>query len=52
MDDIVTAPFDYARLDARGSPTRLRLDSTVVAVRNRQGGVDVGYVGRGGLRRV
>jgi spermidine dehydrogenase len=52
MDDIVTAPFDYARLDAPGARTRLRLSSTVVAVRNRPGGVDVGYVERGGLRRV
>ena len=50
MDDIVTAPFDYGRLDDAGSPTRLRLESTAVRVRNRDGGVDVGYVHGGELR--
>lgn len=47
MDDIVTSAFDYDKLDRPDAPTRLRLDSTVVAVRNRDGGVDLGYV-RGG----
>lgn len=52
MDDIVLAPFDYGRLDEPGAPVRIRLNSTVVSVRNRAGGVDVGY-GRGGrLERV
>ncbi|MDA1063557.1 MAG: NAD(P)/FAD-dependent oxidoreductase [Proteobacteria bacterium] len=32
MDDIVLADFDYARLDEKGSPVRLRLNSTVVNV--------------------
>ena len=50
MEDIVTAPFDYGRLDVAGSPTRLRLESTAVRVRNRDGGVDVGYVKDGELR--
>ena len=52
MEDIVTAPFDYARLDEAGSPARLRLESTAVRVRNRDGGVDVGYVKDGELRVV
>ncbi|HQU48876.1 MAG TPA: NAD(P)-binding protein [Casimicrobiaceae bacterium] len=52
MDDVVTARFDYGRLDIAGTKTRLRLDSTVVAVRNRDGGVDVGYVRDGKLARV
>ena len=52
MDDIVTARFDYARLDRPGAPTRIRLDSTAAVVRNRDGGVDVGYVRDGKLARV
>ena len=53
MDDIVTARFDYGVLDRPGStPTRLRLNSTVVRVHNRDGGVDVGYVRDGRLHRV
>ena len=34
MEDIVTAPFDYSRLDRSDSPVRLRLSRTVVHVRN------------------
>jgi len=30
MEDIVTAKFDYARLDEPGAPVRIRLNSTVV----------------------
>lgn len=52
MDDLVTAPFDYGRLDRPRAPTRLRLDSTVVVVRNRGGAVDVGYVRAGTFVRV
>jgi spermidine dehydrogenase len=52
MDDIVTAKFDYAKLDRSAALTRLRLSSTVAAVRNGAGGVDVGYVHGGVLRRV
>ena len=46
MEDIVTAPFDYSRLDRAGEPVRIRLEATVVDVRNVSGGksVDVGYV--------
>jgi spermidine dehydrogenase len=52
MDDIVTARFDYTKLDRPAALTRLRLSSTVAAVRNRAGGVDVGYMHGGVLRRV
>jgi len=52
MEDIVTARFDYARLDAQDAPTRLRLNSTVVQLANTPGGVDVGYVRDGVAHRV
>jgi spermidine dehydrogenase len=52
MDDIVTARFDYTKLDRPGSTTRIRLSSTVVDVRNRGAGVDVAYVRDGKLNRV
>jgi spermidine dehydrogenase len=53
MEDIVTARFDYARLDREGSPVRLRLNSTAVRVRNVPDGqkpeaVEIAYV-RGGV---
>jgi spermidine dehydrogenase len=51
MDDIVLAPFDYAGLEADGSPVQLRLNSTAVHVQNRSGGVDVGYVSNGRVRQ-
>jgi len=40
MQDIVTAQFDYSRLDRDGSPTRIRLSSTVVDLRHREGALD------------
>jgi len=57
MDDIVLAPFDYRKLDAPGSPVRIRLDSTVVeAVHNGDprtaGDVSVTYVREGRACRV
>jgi spermidine dehydrogenase len=52
MEDIVTAEFDYAKLDEPGASTRLRLESTVVYVRNAEDGVDLGYVRDGELHRV
>ena len=53
MEDIVTARFDYSRLDVNAAKTRLRLNSTVVALANAPGGrVEVGYVRDGALRRV
>jgi spermidine dehydrogenase len=48
MDDIVTASFDYSKLDLPESPTRLRLNSTVIDVEhnvNKAGGnVAVRYI--------
>lgn len=54
MDDLVTARFDYSRLDTAGAAVRLRLESTAVVVRNSapSGMVDIGYVRDGKLRRV
>ncbi len=52
MDDVVLAPFDYAKLDTDGQDVRIRLDSTCIHVANRDGGVDVGYVGEGKLHRI
>ncbi|GLZ87321.1 spermidine dehydrogenase SpdH [Metapseudomonas resinovorans] len=52
MEDIVLAQFDYSQLDIAGSPVRLRLNSTAVSVKNREGGVDVGYSRGGQLARV
>jgi spermidine dehydrogenase len=43
MDDIVTARFDYQRLDVPANAVRLRLSSTVVALANNSKGVDVLY---------
>ena len=34
MEDVVTARFNYARLDEAGSPVRIRLNSTAVRVRH------------------
>jgi len=34
FDDVITAKVDYAKLDRRGVPVRLRLNSTVIRVRN------------------
>ncbi|MFO1465758.1 MAG: FAD-dependent oxidoreductase [Steroidobacteraceae bacterium] len=52
MEDIVTAPFDYARLDAPGQPVRIRLDSTALQVRNVGKGVEVAYVRGGSVSKV
>jgi len=52
MLDIVTAKFDYAQLDRERSPVRLRLNSTVVQLRNARGGVEVLYVRAGEVRRI
>lgn len=40
MADIVSARFDYSTLDAAANPTRIRLDSTVVDLRHRDGQLD------------
>jgi spermidine dehydrogenase len=52
MMDIVTARFDYGRLDEAGAAMRLRLGSTAVAIANVSNGVDVLYVQGGQLVRV
>jgi spermidine dehydrogenase len=54
-EDIVTAKVDYARLDEPGSPTRLRLNSTVVRVNHvgpaeKAREVEITYVRDGRLR--
>ncbi len=50
--DIVTTRPDYSQLDRAGSAVRVRLSSTAVNVRNRDGGVAVDYVTGGELLRV
>ena len=52
MEDVVLAPFDYARLDDGAANVRIRLDSTCVDVRNAGDGVLVGYVRDGAPHRV
>jgi spermidine dehydrogenase len=48
MEDVVTAHFDYSRLDRPGNDTRIRLGSTVVELGHRGGqldaDVDISYV--------
>jgi len=44
MDDIVTASFDYSQLDRPESPIRLRLNSTVVNVDEKNGAVGVNFI--------
>ena len=57
MHDIISAKFDYARLDRKDSPVRLRLNATAVHVRhlghpNSAKQVEVTYVQHGNARRV
>jgi spermidine dehydrogenase len=56
MEDIVTARFDYAKLDDPNSSVRIRLNSTAVRVRHTdgktQGDVRVTYVRDGAARSV
>ena len=52
MEDVVTAPFDYTRLDLADSPVRIRQNATVVRVEQPGGEVDIGYVSNGTLHRV
>jgi spermidine dehydrogenase len=52
MEDIVTATFDYSRLDESTSTTRIRLNSTVVNVKPSDAGVIVTYARAGALERV
>ena len=55
MEDVVLAKFDYAKLDEKNAPVRIRLNSTAVHARNlgsaaHPKGVEVTYV-RGGEAR-
>jgi spermidine dehydrogenase len=52
MEDVVEAPFDYARLDQAGQDVRVRLGSTCVHVGQARDRVQVAYVRDGALRRV
>jgi spermidine dehydrogenase len=52
MADVITAPFDYTKLDRPDRDVRIRLGSTVVSLRNEGAGVIVGYVRDGQLVRV
>ncbi len=57
MHDIISAKFDYARLDDENSPVRLRLNSTAVHIRHlgdpeKAEQVEVTYVQDGQARRV
>lgn len=52
MDDVVLAPFDYSRLDEASQHVRIRLDSTVIDVRNEDDEVQVAYARNGVVRRV
>ncbi len=51
MDDIVLARFKYGRLDRPDQRVRIRLNSTVINVRNTQGAVDIAYMRDGKLAR-
>ncbi len=54
MEDLVTSPCDYRKLDNPGSRTRIRLNSTVVLAKHRPDGntLDVAYVQGGKLYSV
>jgi spermidine dehydrogenase len=56
MEDIITARFDYSRLDQEENATRIRLNSTVVGLRHQDGkldaDVDVTYVSENEARTV
>jgi spermidine dehydrogenase len=56
MEDVVTAQFDYGKLDLADAPVRIRLNSTAVHVRHRgdpetAAGVEVTYVQNGNARK-
>jgi spermidine dehydrogenase len=52
MEDIVTARFDYGRLDVEGQAVRLRLAATAVALGNTATGAEVLYAQGDKLTRV
>ena len=53
VEDVTTARFDYSALDRDNQPTRIRLQSTVVGVREVEGQrVEVDYVQQGKAMRI
>jgi spermidine dehydrogenase len=52
MDDVVLARFDYEQLDRSENKVRIRLDSTVIDVRDAGDRAVVGYVRAGAAHRV
>ena len=50
--NLALAHFDYAKLDESDAPVRLRLESTVINVSNRDDGTDITYVNGGRVLRV
>jgi spermidine dehydrogenase len=56
MEDIVTAQFDYGKLDLAGAAARIRLDSTVINVEHEgstaSGDVKIDYIRKGKHERV
>jgi spermidine dehydrogenase len=52
MEDVVLAPFRYARLDQSENRVRIRLQSTCVHVKDGKGGVDLAYVRNGNVHRI
>lgn len=50
--NLALATFDYSRLDQPGAPVRLRLESTVINVANRDAGTSITYVNDGRVLRV
>jgi spermidine dehydrogenase len=57
MEDILTAQFDYSKLDQKGAPVRIRLNSTGVRVRHlgdpqTSSQVELTYVRHGKAQRV
>ncbi len=52
MEDIVTAKADYSQLDLPDQKVKIRLDSTVISVKNVVDGVEVIYVKEGKLYKV
>ena len=52
MDDVVQAPFDYAKLDDGAQNVRIRLDATCLDVRNVGDEVHLGYSRGSAMHRV
>ena len=52
VEDVVTADFDYSALDREAHNTRIRLNSTVVGVEEKNGKVTIDYVQEGKPLRI